>query len=161
MSEFILDAGDVSYAEKHPFNGCYHPLKAAYGRVAEPSIVKLGAKTLGLSVEEYNSSKLPKEHRAILGVNKRHDGLLFDGSTFVGVIEAKLALRSIVKITFEKPIYEYCKKHNLRYEVALGEMVDVRQLKCKYIGVFDLCQNSSPLDGVDISVTKAKSYLKV
>ena len=161
MSEFSLDAAKVKHAEQNPFNGSYNPLKAAYGRVAEPALVEFGAKTLGFSVERFNSSKLPEEHRAILGKDRRHDGLLFAGEKFVGVIEAKLALRHIVLITFERPIYEYCKKHNLRYEVALGEMVNARELKCSYMGVFDLCQHPDPLSGVEISVTKAKSYLKV
>ena len=160
MSEFILDATKVKYAEQNPFDGCNYPLRAAYGRVAEPAIVEFGAKTLGFSVQPFYSLELPVEHRAILGKDRRHDGLLFEGLKFVGVVEAKLALRHVVLITNEKQIYEYCKKHNLRYEVSLGEMVNVRELKCSYMGVFDLCHHSDALSGVEISVTKAKSYLQ-
>ena len=159
-NEFILSRDLVAHAIENPFKNCRSPIRAAYGRVAEPFIVDFAAKHLGLNVENFNSEKLPPVHRQKLGKDKRHDGLIFDDNgEFVGVIEAKLALRAEVKISNEVDVFQYCKKHNLMYVVALGEMTSVKELKCHFMGVFNLCENEHVLNYDSISVPTAKNIL--
>lgn len=163
MKEFKLDPTAVAHAEEHPFPGCFSPRNAAYGRVAEPMLVKFGSESLGVIILPFDSPLLPTEYKKVLGIKYRHDGLVFAQSEFfefLGVLEAKLEVDKAPKLSIvEQDILKYCKDNNLQYFLSLGKMLNKRSLTCSYNGCIILTDFLNIITYGNIDMKEANKHL--
>lgn len=143
MTTFTLDADEYQHAVRWPYRGCKNPRAAAFGRLAEPFILSSSAAECGFtvcSVDSYDPASVPPQHQAEVCRSRRHDGLVFCGEVFIGVIEAKTQMRNRDTVSLsdtESRLFQYCSQHQLRYYLALG--CQTSELKGKFEGVLDLC----------------------
>lgn len=162
IMQFHLDPEQVRFCERHPFRNNFNPLKAAYGRVAEPRICEILQKHFNVIVMPYNYKYLPQEYKKVLGKDKWHDGLIFDNDgNFLGIFEGKLALRDVVRLNHEVEIAKYCALNGLIYILGIAKMVDVATLLCEVKCFTPLNEHLNLIqENTEVSVAEAIKFNK-
>lgn len=170
IMKFIIDESLFEQAVQNPFRGSNSPVKAAYGRAAEASIIEIASNRLNVKIRpgaEVKRSEIPDfAVQAKWLTTRDHDGLVFsEDGVFLGLNETKLKIagNSVVRLTAgEYRNLVLCKKNDLVYLLSIAEQI--KHFDAEYLGTVDLTHHLDILkpnsyDGYDVSIKDFKRFL--
>lgn len=145
--KFLINEEAFEYAVSNPFKGSNSPVSAAYGRAAEPMIVRMCSETFDVVIRpntEVKRSEVPGwATDAKLLSTRNHDGIVFSlEGKFLGLNESKLKIagRRQVRLTpGEYQNIELCKSMGAVYLLSIAEQL--KGLEAEYLGAIDITQH--------------------